>query len=561
MREVARKGPLSVRAIAGAHVVVLAWDIDEDSWEAFTRGKPGKKDDLLGFAIQRIEHATPGDPTSAAVERYWLRGMKRFESVDMGAAPGAMFPLSEHPVQGFQWGDFTAKPGFTYTYRLVPVRGKPKLLELRDDEAVSVPVSCELEDDGLHGVWFNRGVAGSQAYVRRFGTRKPDPDRPDSTQMRWLSRGLYEALMRFIEGATDASFKLRGALYEFRYPPLLQAVRDAVDRGVDVHILYDEPTYGDENREHITAAGLDPRCSPRSGTRAQKHNKFLILIHDDEPIAVWTGSTNISAGGIFGHSNVGHSVRDPVLAQRYLDYWNLLAADPAAPNAALRPHILGATPTPAEPRPPAGTTVMFSPRSGKTLQWYADLLGSAAEVACFTVAFTIADAFTLLFQQDTDVLRFILRDKAGNSTVSLDEEVLVAVGAKLGKDDLPGWLEERLTGFNKNLWVHNKFLLVDPLGNDPVVATGSANFSADSMSANDENMLLIRGDKRVADMYFGEFMRVFDHLYARHLIRRAIEAGEEIKRNYLAPDTSWVKPYTGDNPKARRRRYFRGPLQ
>ena len=43
---------------------------------------------------------------------------------------------------------------------------------------------------------------------------------------------------------------------------------------------------------------------------------------------------------------------------------------------------------------------------------------------------------------------------------------------------------ETLTGFNKNLYIHDKFLLVDPLGDDPVVLTGSANFSAASIPAS-----------------------------------------------------------------------------
>jgi hypothetical protein len=555
MRNVARRGALSVRVIAGSHVVVLAWDIDEGQWEQFGKG-------LLGIAIERTEHSIRGDADSPAVERYWLRGMKRFEEVDKGAAVGAMFPLSEHPVQGFQWGDYTAKPGFTYTYRLVPVRGKPKLLELREDEAVSVPITTELEDDGDHGVWFNRGVAGSQAYVRRFGMKKPDPAQPLSEQMSWLSRGLYEALVRFIGEATGPTFQLRGALYELRYAPVLDALRAAIEeRNVDVRILYDEPNYGAENRTFIDAAGIQDACTARSGNKSQKHNKFLVLIEDGEPKAVWTGSTNISPGGIFGHCNVGHSVRNAELAGQYLAYWNLLSNDPAAENKVLRPHILQATPTPADPRPAAGTSVMFSPRKGNTLDWYATLMKSAGEIACFTVAFTIADAFFLLFEEDTDVLRYILKDKAGDSQLTLDEEVIIAFGAKLEKDEFPGWLEEVLTGFNKNLWVHNKFLLVDPLSDDPVVATGSANFSVDSMSANDENMLLIRGNVRVADMYFGEFMRVFDHHYSRTLIKRALAAGEEIKKNYLKPNAVWMQAHLEPGPKARRRRYFRGPLQ
>ncbi len=64
-------------------------------------------------------------------------------------------------------------------------------------------------------------------------------------------------------------------------------------------------------------------------------------------------------------------------------------------------------------------------------------------------------------------------------------------------------------------YVHSKFLLCDPLGDDPIVVTGSANFSKSSTTDNDENMVIIRGDRRAADIYFTEFMRIFTHYYFR----------------------------------------------
>ncbi len=39
-------------------------------------------------------------------------------------------------------------------------------------------------------------------------------------------------------------------------------------------------------------------------------------------------------------------------------------------------------------------------------------------------------------------------------------------------------------------FVHTKFLLIDPLSDDPLVCSGSANFSSRSLLQNDENMLL-----------------------------------------------------------------------
>jgi hypothetical protein len=49
-------------------------------------------------------------------------------------------------------GDYTAKPGDDYTYRIVALGGTPGAL-IETAEA-SVDVSSEVEDDGIHGVWF-----------------------------------------------------------------------------------------------------------------------------------------------------------------------------------------------------------------------------------------------------------------------------------------------------------------------------------------------------------------------------------------------------------------------
>ena len=80
------------------------------------------------------------------------------------------------------------------------------------------------------------------------------------------------------------------------------------------------------------------------------------------------------------------------------------------------------------------------------------------------------------------------------------------------------FIGENLTGFNRNQYIHDKFMLVDPLGDHPIVVTGTANFSGPSQYANDENMVVIRGNLRVADIYFGEFMRIFDHIYSRYIV-------------------------------------------
>ena len=85
-------------------------------------------------------------------------------------------------------------------------------------------------------------------------------------------------------------------------------------------------------------------------------------------------------------------------------------------------------------------------------------------------------------------------------------------------------------------------MLIDPLSDDPIVITGSANFSDASTTKNDENMIIIRGNTRVADIFLGEFMRLFNHFRTRNIKNKLSDQKDE-KESYLSPDDSWVKPY------------------
>ena len=99
-------------------------------------------------------------------------------------------------------------------------------------------------------------------------------------------------------------------------------------------------------------------------------------------------------------------------------------------------------------------------------------------------------------------------------------DLRVAVGAKLGDDQLENWYanlweKERLTGLNVHVkYLHTKYMIATRSARMPCLVTGSANFSDASTRNNDENMLVIRGDDRVVDIYLTEFMRIFAHYRA-----------------------------------------------
>jgi len=310
-------GGVTVQAVAGNHGVFLGLGLE-----------PAVRQGCLGFAIHRTDYSEN--------EQYWLSGFKTFRSVVPVPDPRQMYSSWDHPVQSFYWGDYSAKPAHEYEYRIVPRYGVAGNLTSRDAVEATVAVRTGDPETGTHGIYFNRGVAASQAYARKFGA-KPDklPAALRAQAMTWLSRGLDEGLLGFIGQAAAPGTALRAAVFEFSEPGALAAFQAARDHGGDVRIVYHAKNddTGNGNEQAITDSGIDrailtPRRNPQLA-----HNKFIVYgtqAADGSltPVSVWTGSTNLSTGGIFGHSNVGHVVRDPAVAGRYLGYWNELSADP-----------------------------------------------------------------------------------------------------------------------------------------------------------------------------------------------------------------------------------------
>lgn len=541
LRNRAQAGDLSVHAIAGTYVVLLGINVKEDS--SLLNG-------LLGFSVHKRNEATGKEG--------WIQGFKVFPPQQGEPRPPRGMPVSseDHPIQGFLWGDYTTSAGTDYTFTVVAQGGTPHALVPRGK--VSVTVSTEHEGGAQHAVFFNRGAAASQAYARKFPNQTPDQAGPEA--FKWLSRGLEEAMLAFIAQARDEHYSLRAAVYEFNYEPVLQAFKAAVDRGVDVSIVYDckkgEKKPGARNAKAVKEAGLDDSCRKRTKNNSYiAHNKFIVLLKDGQPQEVWTGSTNVTEGGIFGHSNVGHAIRDAGVARAFLDYWTELDQDPDA--KALRKWADQNSPLPIDMTTP-GITPLFSPRGSlKALELYRDALDSASEGVFLTAAFGVNPLFQAVLAEDKPYLRYLLLeredavdpDKPNVELYQRDRENLVAVGSYLSETVLETWIrekfnEEALTGLNSHVrFIHTKYMLVDPLSELPVVITGSANFSNASTKNNDENMVVIAGNKRVADIYLGEFMRLFSHYRFRWFAQRTRPPLAAPLRLHLREDDSWTASY------------------
>jgi phosphatidylserine/phosphatidylglycerophosphate/cardiolipin synthase-like enzyme len=582
----AKTGPYQVLAVSGTNTISFAIAADK----AGTKG-------LLGFAVER------SDPEGK--QDFYAFGFKVFPSLIPKPDEKTKVKTSRHPVQSFVWDDFTAKPGRKYEYVLHPLKGTPKKLD-RSGQPVAIRVQTEPLFSALeHDIFFNRGVASSQAYTREFGNKKPDQlkgaKRVEARE--WLSRQLDDAILKFIADAAPGD-TLLCCFYEFRYQPVAEALKAALDRGVDVRLIVDAknnkpkdkngkvlpPFPRTENLEMIARVGIpdDNVFLREAKTNAIQHNKFMVLLKGQQkaPAEVWTGSTNMSDGGIHGQTNVGHWVRDGQTAKKFQAYWEVLKSDLGAKDGddrstALRRNkdlkeaveniIDPATPWPKVKK---GITPIFSPRNGsKVLDMYAAMVDEASDVSCITLAFGINKTFKALLKDnkaDGHIGFFLLEKedkpnpRAKDPFVRLNAKnnIYQAFGSYID-EPLYQWAKEtntRILQLNSHVsYIHSKFLLKNPLGSDPIVVTGSANFSDASTNDNDENMLVIRGNSRVADIYFTEFNRLFYHYYFRSVQERTkkmLGAAEKKKQDqkslFLDETDGWLAAYKPGSLKQKR---------
>ncbi len=527
MRAQASENSLSVRAYAGTTGVLLGMNVE-----------PGSRPGLLGFALERLD--------GSSGEKEWLKALVPFPGTER--EPGELFPTNVAPVQRFRWSDYRVYPDTEYAYTVHPVYGSPAQLEVEDGPTVAVKTA---DPAGEHGVLFNRAAAASQAFSRKFpqveeeldAARKERRDPPPLPEeaLRWLSRGVLEQIVRFVEWAVDPTWALDVAIYEYELPEIVEAVNAARARGAKVRVVYhakegDEQT---EENEHNLAA-LSPEVKRARVTSRICHHKFMVLSRLSggvrRPRAVLCGSTNFTHNGVYRQANVVHVVRREDVAQGYLDLFEVLFS--GADVGATRRYVTENNPIDLERSPFAG----FSPRSGGAdLEAFAECIDAATRDVLFCTAFGLHDGIekALLGEPHDPILRLGLQNSRSEITGFHRDRTANFVATAMLPEGLEGFLEETTAGQRGNILIHTKLVIVDFTSNSPTVISGSHNLSKSASEGNDENFLIVHGNTDVADCYGCELMRLYDHYRLRWFLKQGIEQGSAA----LKEDDSWTEPY------------------
>lgn len=519
-----QSGPYHGAALVGTYSAIIGWTFDD----------PALRNGLHGFAIRR----TDLDPATGEILRLdWLGGYKQFKETDTGKAEDVR--SLEVPFQRFRWSDYTLRYSRSYIYEVFPMRGSPGALT-RDEEPLRFEMRPSQEDqDGL-GVFVNRGVTAAKAYLSRFKYQHPSEIGPPA--YRWLSRGLKESLLELINN-TQTGEALHVAIYEFFDHEVARALKDALDRNVDVHIVHDAKLGKKstlKNEKVINQFGLENVRTKRTTVNIS-HNKIVIRLVNGIPKVVWTGSANFSENAFNFQTNMALIISDPAAVQFYEEYFQVLLGNPSKAQSKIENRQIMDQANQLIPRFVEKT--YFSPiKKKEILETSVDLIKSAKSIVMISAPFGVDQSMiNALLNNSDDICEYGLVNSAAKKKIE-----------RLHRKNTRFFPPNRMRTFLGQTWdskafgghkIHAKTIVIDPWSDNPKVFLGSANFSKASCSDNDENALLITGDKRLASIVATEFIRIYDHYKARYYIAIMDSANKKIKAE------NKIRKLSGQDPK------------
>lgn len=320
-----------------------------------------------------------------------------------------------------------------------------------------------------------------------------------------LADSLDEKLISYInECQNDLSIAIYNSYSPSSSAGIAGAINAAFDRGVKVRIIYD----GSTSSAMIPLLNqlIPVLPSPSSSSYGIMHNKFVVFdaenIDPNKPI-VWTGSTNWTVSQIDGPDrNNAIVIQDQALALAYKmefdEMWGSSSMVPNTVNSKFGPYKSDNTPHHFV----VGNKVIdayFSPSDGT----------NAKIIDAINSADTDLEIATMLITR-SDVKNALLgKFNAGLTNINLMVDSQNPSGNQISaiQAGLPAGhaVVYTLSGI-----MHHKFMVVDNFNHssDPLVLTGSHNWSTSAETKNDENVLVVH-DANVANQYFQAFADLY----------------------------------------------------
>ena len=468
-------------------------------------------------------------------------------------------PSTEWPFQRFSWTDHDAETGDSVSYRVIPmIRNADGDLEQKESEAsVWSPARVLGTTRGQFKPFFNRGFVMSQFMARFLKEKKltlPEfkntiKDKDDQTIRHFLSGDLRLALLNELEIAQKKGGQVYAALFELSDDELIGALEKL---GGNANVVLangsvqkekgetsEDARRRDENkdaRKRLLKKGVDVKVERKDrfiSPGALGHNKFLVRTDKKgNPLTVWTGSTNWAPTGLCTQVNNGILIENPDVAAVYLKQWHALRE---AKSLFPKPFIASNSQPKAIGEDKAGSvrSIVWFTRTSKSV----DLAALEAEVRkakegiLFLMFMPGAKGILATILELSKRPDLYVRGVVSTLPKGVGDESQVDVKLVNGEERKqvrlniiqPEGVKHRFAKFAAEVTrsqflsqvghaiIHSKVMVIDPFSDDPVVITGSHNFSGAASTKNDENFIIVKGDRELAEAYSVNIMGAYAH--------------------------------------------------
>jgi phosphatidylserine/phosphatidylglycerophosphate/cardiolipin synthase-like enzyme len=502
------------------------------------------------------------------------------------APPGTKRPSTEWPIQRFMWSDYDPPRG-AVCYRAVPMVGDKEQLVEDPTRATEWSAPVEVSPDVGNGIsaYFNRGIVATQWLSRALRERGGETravlteviETPGDGIRNFLGGAVLWRLPRLLQEVQDSGGEIHAALFELNDPQLIEALQAL---GPRAHVLLANGTKDeDENltaRNLLRGSGVDVQDRLVKTSSHLAHNKFLVISDASGPAAVWTGSTNWTVTGLCTQSNNAILIEVPEIARWYRDEWGQLvgAKNDYPPELFVANDKVRTTAIDES----ASAEAWFTPvRRTPDLESARRRINEAREGILFLM-FNPGPVGTLLndiverttaasptYDPNLHIHGVVNQDPSTTKhpvvgllhrgeLTEADSDVVLPAPVD---DDFAFWLEELSYSL---VMVHSKCIVVDPFGKRPSVLTGSHNMGPKASGKNDDNLIIIDGQRRLAEAYAVYIMGVYNQYRWRYYQREASKGAVSATGSApnaaptwagLVNDAGWQAKYLQPGPEQR----------
>lgn len=356
-------------------------------------------------------------------------------------------------------------------------------------------------DTAKSGIRLFATQSASTGNIKAYFNKTVDTTVSTGVNAKMLYYLIDDTLISYINRAQKT---LDVAIYSFdnaNISNISTAINNAYARGVRVRVIED----GGNANAGISQlnAGIKVLSSPTSASYGIMHNKFVVVdanSSDPNIPVLWTGSTNWTDNQINTDANNVIIFQDQTLAKTYTlefnEMWGDTGLTPNAGNSKFGPFKADNTP---HEFVIGGKRVeqYFSPSDGVNSRIIEKINSANSDIEFETMLITRSDiAYAITNKSSAGVDVYGLVDDQTSTTVW---SILSA-----------GIPANQLVAYTSSGIMHHKYMIVDQSNttSDPLVLTGSHNWSSSADSKNDENTVVVH-DSTIANIYYQEFVPRF----------------------------------------------------